>query len=422
MSRASTVGPVSDTSRLTSDLDTFASITESGAGVTRLAYTSLERRAHAIFAERMQSLGCSVHTDAAGNTIAELAPNADDTRPGAVGTGSHLDSVVQGGRFDGIAGVVAAMETARLATKATAARRRPWRFVAFAAEEGARFGQACNGSRMIAGLTTSEDTRRLHDANGVTMHQAMSDVGLHPDDLATDAWESAQWYGFVELHVEQGSVLEDAGIPIGVVDSISGSTRLRVVLDGTASHTGATPMHRRRDALVTAAACVLAGDRIANDSAHHGTRVTVGQLKVFPGAITTIPGHVEFVVDVRDVDSDRQRATVDQLAAAYRDRASADGTEITVEIMADTSPIVLPASVKDHLAAAASESGLRYRLLSSGASHDAQQVNKIVPTGMIFVPSVDGLSHVPDEHTEASDLASGVNVLIAALYRLDADG
>ncbi|WP_029153899.1 Zn-dependent hydrolase [Microbacterium gubbeenense] len=407
--------------RLSADLEAFAAISEPGDGVTRLAYTALERRAHDVFAERMRTLGCVVHTDAAGNTIADLPATEDNGPQSVVGTGSHLDSVAQGGRFDGIAGVVAGMEAAYLAALSPVPRRRRWRFVAFAAEEGARFGQACNGSRMVAGLTTLPDTRRLRDTEGVSMYDAMSEVGLRPDDLAADEWDAAQWHAFVELHVEQGAVLEDAGVPIGIVDSISGSTRLHVAVNGTASHTGATPMHKRRDALVTAASCVLAGDRIAKDSAHHGTRVTVGRLEVSPGAMTTIPGRVEFVVDVRDIDSDRQRTTVEQLAAAYRDAADADGTAIIVDVIADTSPVVLPAVVKDHLAAAAEQHGLGYRLLSSGASHDAQQVNKITPTGMIFVPSAGGLSHVPNEHTDADDLACGVDVLLAALYRLDAD-
>lgn len=413
-----TARSAADASLLAADLARFAAISEPGGGVTRLAYTALEREAHTLFADRMRDLGCDVRTDAAGNTIAEL-PATVSTGRGAIGTGSHLDSVVHGGRFDGIAGVVSAMEVARLAADSSAPRRRPWRFVAFAAEEGARFGQACNGSRMAVGLTTTADTRRLRDADGVSMYDAMSEVGLSPEDLAAQEWDASQWHGFIELHVEQGSVLDDADIPIGVVDSISGSTRLHVIVEGTASHTGATPMHKRRDALVTAASCVIAGDRIANDAAHHGTRVTVGRLDVLPGAITTIPGRVDFLVDVRDVDSERQRTTVDQLTAAYRDIADAAGTAISVEVIADTSPVVLPAAVKDHIAAAAAERGLDYRLLASGASHDAQQVNRRIPAGMIFVPSVGGLSHVPEEHTDARDLARGVDVLLSALYRLD---
>jgi allantoate deiminase/N-carbamoyl-L-amino-acid hydrolase len=410
-----------DAGRLSADIDTFAAITESGSGVTRLAFTPLEREAHRVFASRMRELGLTVHADAAGNTIAELAPTSPDTVRGAVGTGSHLDSVPSGGRFDGIAGVVAAMEVARLVVAENIPRQRPWRFVAFAAEEGARFGQACNGSRMAAGLTSEADVLALADADGISMHKAMRDVGLNPAELSGSLWKSEDWRGFVELHVEQGSVLEEAVAPVGIVDTISGSTRLRVTVDGVASHTGATPMHDRHDALVTASQCVLAGDEIARDAAHHGTRVTVGRLDVSPGAITTIPGRVVFSVDVRDIDSDRQRTTAEELADTYAAIAARWGTRLSVTVLADTSPVVLPADIRLKIAQAAADVGLSYRLLPSGASHDAQQINRITPTGMIFVPSAGGLSHVPDEHTEATDLAHGVDVLLATMYRLDSD-
>lgn len=367
----------------------------------------------------MIELGLTVTTDAAGNTIAELAPTeAEDLA--AIGTGSHLDSVPEGGAFDGVAGVVAGIEVARHAVLSGQPRRRPWRFVAFAGEEGARFGQACNGSRMIAGLTRSADLQRFRDVAGVTMAEAMSDVGLRPDDVESARWRAEDWFAFLELHIEQGGVLEAKQTSIGIVDTISGSTRMQVTIVGQASHTGGTPMHLRRDALVTAAACVLAGQEVATDIEHRGTRVTVGRLDVHPGSITTIPGRVVFTVDVRDVDTDRQRRTAHTLANRFEQIARAQNTDIAMEVIGDTSPVVLPAWIADHLGEAARESGKEYRVLPSGASHDSQQINRVVPTGMIFVPSRNGLSHVPEEHTAAEDLADGTAVLLAAMRRLDA--
>ncbi|TQL44934.1 allantoate deiminase/N-carbamoyl-L-amino-acid hydrolase [Homoserinimonas aerilata] len=407
------------TSRLSHWIDTFASLSEAGRGVTRLAYSPLERRSHAVFGEYMASLGLTVETDAAGNTIAELASTTGE-REAAIGTGSHLDSVPEGGRFDGIAGVVAGMEVARIAVEQQLPRRRPWRFVAFASEEGARFGQACNGSRMIAGLTTSADLDGFHDKDGVSMAAAMKSVGLAPDAVETARWRSEDWFAFVEVHIEQGGVLESKNLSVGVVDVISGSTRLEVTVLGQASHTGGTPMHLRRDALVTAAECVLACQTIATDPEHHGTRVTVGRLDVHPGSITTIPGRVVFTVDVRDVDSDRQRLTAEDLVARFEQIARSRRTQLTVALIGDTSPVVLPSWVAEHIAAGAAEEGLSYRMLPSGASHDSQQINRVVPTGMVFVPSRDGLSHVPEEFTEASELADGTAVLLQAMKRLDA--
>lgn len=408
-----------DAERISHWIVRFASLSEQGPGVTRLAYSRLERDAHAVFAGEMMALGLSTTTDAAGNTIAELA-SSTGARSVAIGTGSHLDSVPGGGPFDGIAGVVAGMEVARIAVEQKVSRQRPWRFVAFAGEEGARFGQACNGSRMAAGLTGSADLHEFRDAAGVTMAQAMALVGLAPDNVASARWNPDDWFAFVEMHIEQGVVLQSKGTRVGVVDTISGSTRLQVTLLGQASHTGGTPMHLRRDALVAASECVLVCQAIATDPEHHGTRVTVGRLDVHPGSITTIPGRVVFTVDVRDVDSDRQRRTSEALASAFGRISEKQGTTLSIEVIGDTSPVVLPSWVIDHIAQSAAEAGLTCRMLPSGASHDSQQINRVVPTGMIFVPSRNGLSHVPEEFTYAEELAEGTAVLLRTMMRLDA--
>lgn len=400
-------------------IDTFAELTENGPGVTRLAYTALERQAHAVFASRMRELGLSVATDPAGNTIAELAPTHPTPLP-AIGTGSHLDSVPSGGRFDGIAGVVTALEVAEAAVRSPNERRRPWRFVVFAAEEGARFGQACNGSRMIAGLTTAADLHRFTDESGTTMAEAMRSVGLDPDVVNEAKWDPSDWFAFLELHIEQGAVLESLGLPVGIVDAISGSTRLAVSVEGQATHTGGTPMHLRKDALVTAARCVLACNEIARDPAHHGTRATVGRLTVRPGSITTVPGRVDFTVDVRDVDNDRQRRTAEALEAEFSRLGGTAGTPVRISLMGDTSPVMLPSWITDHLVSSAKDLGLGYRILASGASHDSQQINRITPTGMVFVPSAAGLSHVPEEFTSTAQLAEGTRLVYAAMTRLDA--
>jgi len=409
---------ISSILRIAGDIDAFAALTDGGKGVTRLAYSRLERAAHEHFANEMTALGLDVTTDAAGNTIAELRPTEQGDLP-AIGTGSHLDSVPEGGRFDGIAGVVAAMEVARQVVRDAIPRQRPWRFVVFAAEEGARFGQACNGSRMIAGSTTSRETYELVDDSGTSMAEAMRLVGLRPDDIESARWEAKDWFAFLELHIEQGAVLESRGISIGAVDAISGSTRFSVTVLGQASHTGGTPMHLRRDALVTAAACVTACDALARDPQHHGTRITVGRLTVHPGSITTIPGKVEFTVDIRDVDSQRQRRTAEALGEVFGRIAEEGSTSLVVAVMGDTSPVVLPEWVTRHVIAAANELGLGFLVLPSGASHDSQQVNRIAPTGMIFVPSRHGLSHVPEEFTTSEQIACGTDVLLRAMMRLD---
>lgn len=396
----------------------FAAFSEEGPGVTRLAYSGLEREAHAAFGDEMTALGATVTVDAVGNSIAELPPTTGSGRA-AIGTGSHLDSVPSAGMFDGIVGVCAGIECARIAVESGLERTRPWRVVAFAAEEGARFGQACNGSRGVAGLLSFAELSVLHDHDGVTISDAMRQVGLSPERCGEAAWDPEDWSAFVELHIEQGNVLESSAISVGVVDVISGSSRLLVEVHGTASHTGGTPMHLRHDALTAASECVLTCEEVARDSQHHGTRITVGQLDVMPGSMTTIPGRVLFSVDVRDLDSQRQRETAQEVIRRFRNIAEHRGVEMHIERAGDTSPVMLPAWLTEEIVRAAQDSGVRYRVMPSGASHDSQQVNRVTPTGMVFVPSRDGLSHVPEEWTSSEEIATGTGVLLATLIRLD---
>jgi allantoate deiminase len=404
-----------DQSRLTALIERFAELSEGGAGVSRLAYTALERQAHEVFADHMRLLDLDLRTDPAGNTIAELG--AGDLP--AIGTGSHLDSVPGGGMFDGIAGVVAAMECARVIVSSGWTLTHPLRFVAFAAEEGARFGQACTGSRLATGLTRAEDLPILHDADNISIAEAMQRVRLDPTAVADALWQPHDWAAFVELHIEQGSVLESLGTDIGIVDNISGSTRLRLALTGLAAHTGGTPMHQRSDALAAAAECVLIAERLANDPRHHGTRATVGVLDVEPGSITTIPGRVSMSVDIRDVDSDRQRDTALEFVERAHALCKGRGVELSYQWLADASPVVLPGWVRDIVAGSAEDCGLSWHVMSSGASHDSQMVNHVVPAGMIFVPSRGGISHTPDEWTSPQELAAGTRTLVASLLTLD---
>lgn len=408
-----------DPARLEHWLQTFAELSEpgSGPGVTRLPYTPLERRAHEVFAGYMQELGLAVRTDAAGNTLAELAGTHDGLP--ALGTGSHLDSVPNGGGFDGIVGVVAGMETARLFTEYDVHPAHPVRFVAFAAEEGARFGQASTGSRIVTGLTDSDDLELIRDANGVTIAEAMRSVGLDPAGDEQAQWHPSDWAAFLELHIEQGAVLEAAKLPIGLVELISGSTRLALDLTGRAAHTGGTPMWLRADALAAAAEIVLLVEEIANDPRHRGTRATVGRLDAEPGSITTIAGHANVYVDVRDVDGDRQRATAAEIVARAQVLCNRRGIGVTVRTLADASPVLLPRWLREVVGTVCTELGREYRVLPSGAGHDAQIVNHITAAGMIFVPSRGGISHSPREWTEVADIAVGTEVLATALVRLD---
>lgn len=406
---------VPDPARLSAMIEAIAEITDPSPGVTRLAWTKTERRAHDLVASRYRALGLKVWTDAVGNTIAELPGN----RAAALGTGSHLDSVPSGGRFDGIAGVVAALEVARLLVENEVRLEHSVRFVAFTAEEGARFGQACLGSKAVAGLLEESKLWSLRDADGVSVAEAMQRVGLDPGRLAEARWSARDWVAFLELHVEQGAVLETAGLPIGVVDLVSGSTRLAVEVLGRATHTGSTPMALRADALTATAEIVLMAESVANDARHRGTRASIGVLNVEPGSMTTIPGRTTFTLDVRDVDSDRQRGTVTDIVRRAKEICDRRRVTMSVRLIGDSSPVVLPIWLRQALAEVCADQGLPYRVMTSGASHDCQMVNRVVPAALIFVPSQGGLSHVPEEWTSAADLAVGTGVLLRGLLEID---
>jgi allantoate deiminase len=408
-----------DARRLSTLVDDLAQISAEGRGVTRPGYSLLERRAHQLVAERMSDLGLRVWVDAAGNTIGELAGAASGLP--AIATGSHLDSVPHGGRFDGVAGVVASVECVALLVENGISLHHPLRVVCFASEEGARFGQACLGSQAIAGGWAERDPSAYVDEDGVRLADAMRTIGIDPSRIAEAMWTRQQCAAFLELHIEQGRVLEDLKAQIGIVDLVSGSTRLALQVRGQASHTGSTPMAQRADALVAAAEIVLTVERIALDPEHRGTRATVGRLIVEPGNITTIPGVVDLSIDVRDVDSNRQRQTAWEIVRRADEICVVRGVTLSARIVADSSPVVLPIWIRSIVSRTCRDLRVPYRVVTSGASHDAQLMNPVAPSGIIFVPSRAGLSHVPDEWTSISDLAVGTRVLLRSLLALDAD-
>jgi hydantoinase/carbamoylase family amidase len=404
-----------DPARIEAFLGELAQIGRDGhAGWSRMAFSAAERRAHELFTGWLEGYGLQVATDPVGNTIATL-PGSQDRLPALV-TGSHLDTVYQGGNYDGAVGVAAAVELARLAAE-DGRWRHPLRVVAFTAEEGARFGTPCIGSRLITGAFGPAELRAMTDRDGISAYAAAQAVGLRPAEAAAARWNFTDVACFIEVHIEQGRVLEARDRPIGVVHSIGGSTRVELTFSGRADHSGATPMWLRRDALVTAAEFVLAVDRRARQ--HPTTVATVGRLDVDPNSLTTVPGQVVVGLDVRDIDSERQR----DLAEALLDDAVriAAGREVTVTArrLSDQSPVVLHGSVQAVLAGAAARLELPFITMPSGASHDAAHLATHTPTGMVFVPCREGISHAPVEHADPTHIARAVDLVREAFHAID---
>lgn len=406
-----------DPGRLMRMIEEIAEIGRGPTGITRLAFTKDEQEAHELVRSWLSDLGFRVWRDAIGNTIAELQGHDPDLP--AIGIGSHLDSVPHGGRFDGIAGVVSAVEVSRLIVENEVSLHHPIRVVAFAAEEGARFGEPCIGSKAAAGWWSTRGLDRLRDSEGVTAAEAMRAVGLKPENVEECRWQPSDWVAFLELHIEQARLLETSRSRIGVVDMVSGSTRVEFSVRGQAQHSGGTPMSQRADALAAASEMVLFAEGLANDPRYRGARATVGRFDVFPNSITTIPGLVRFVLDVRDTDSPRQRRGASELVRSFQQICERRGVDLEFEVIADTSPVVLPTWLREIIMKSCEMANVPYRVMASGAGHDSQIINSVIPAGMVFVPSKGGLSHVPEEWTSATDLAAGATVLLDSIARLD---
>lgn len=382
-------------------------------GWTRLAFSPEERRAHNLFERWATELDLTVYTDPIGNTFAEL----ESENPGpAFLVGSHLDTVPQGGNFDGGTGVAVALEAARLLS-GHGGLNHPYRAVVFSGEEGPRFGAPCIGSRVATGTFDATVLRELTDDEGRSAAERASEVGLKPGAASGAVWAPGSVAAFLEVHIEQGRVLESRGLPIGVVDAIAGSTRLKLTFQGRPDHSGATPMPLRSDALVGASEFVVECERRA--MALRTTVATVGQLEVEPGSFTTVPGAASISLDVRDVDSQCQRELAEDLLDRAVRIAARRGLEVSAVLVSDQSPVVLHKPVRERLALAARELDMPFCVLPSGASHDAAHIARVAPTGMVFVPSRDGISHSPEEWSNVEDIASAAEVVAGCLQSMD---
>jgi hydantoinase/carbamoylase family amidase len=386
-------------------------------GMTREVYTPTYAAALERVTGWMEELGLAVRLDAVGNLFGRW----EGAEPGApcVLTGSHVDTTLNAGRYDGVVGVLGAIEAVRRLQAEGFVPRRPVELVAWAGEEP-RFGTGCVGSRAAAGALSRADLDALRDRGGVSMAQALRDAGLDPDRLAEAEIDPATVHALVELHIEQGAVLEASGDEIGIVEAIAAPHDFTLVLRGAATHAGATPMGLRRDALAGAAEVVLAVERAARGSASGTTVGTVGVVRARPGAVNVVPGDVELDVDVRDSDAAAREAVVDEILTAAREITGARGLALDVVPIVEDVPVACSPDVVAAVEAAAAEAGARARRMISGAYHDAMILGARVPIGMIFVPSAGGLSHHPDEFTGSGDLDRGVQVLAGTLARLAA--
>ena len=386
-------------------------------GVTRLSFTQEERAAKDLVASYMEEAGLSVYEDAAGNLFGRREGSGRGSP--AVLVGSHVDSVYSGGNFDGPLGVLAGIEVLQTMRERGVETEHPIEVIAFTDEEGTRFSLGMIGSRALAGRLTREDLDAYEDRDGVSVAEAMRDYGLDPEKAGEAARPEGSIRAYVELHIEQGRVLESEGLPVGVVTGIAGPVWLRFTLEGETGHAGATPMNLRRDALVAAAEIIAL---IEAGAAETGTTVgTVGQLDLEPGGINIIPGSVRFSLDLRDIDEGVRDRVERGIMEGIEEVCSRRGVELEVETLQRLPPAPCSETVRSAAERACERLGIRVRALPSGAGHDGMQLTDLCPVGMIFVRSREGISHNPRERSSREDCAAGADALYWTVLDL-ADG
>lgn len=382
-------------------------------GITRLGYSPLDREAQTWLLAQVADLGLTVREDAVGNVFLRREGRENNLPP--VACGSHLDTVIHGGAYDGMCGVVGALEALYMLQDADL--KRSIEVIIFRAEESSRFGFATMGSKLLTGSATPATLNKSGKKDDVSFLEALRQWGCEPEKYADAVIAQGAYTSFSELHIEQGKVLEETKKQIGIVHNIAAPTRFKLHVRGMADHSGATPMGMRRDALVAAAKLILVVNEAAEQEKQHGTVGTVGVVEVEPGSINVVPGAVTLWVDVRGVEEKSIHRTLQAIKEAAENVAVLDKVDIQIEMLTQDKPVPLNEKLAQQTEAICQELGYSFLHMNSGAGHDAMHMAKIAPTTMVFIPCRGGISHNPAEYAELEDICRGITVLAEILQR-----
>lgn len=404
-----------DSVRLSKQLQTLQTITAPGKGINRLAFTDSDWQGRAYLCSLMKEAGLSVRTDGFGNVIGHYA-GLDESLP-AILIGSHGDSVPEGGNFDGIVGLLAAIETVRSMNEDHFIPDHPLEIILFMCEESSRFGSATLGSRAMHGDLSPAELHQLHD----TAHQSLFDIlktrGLDPEHIESTRYTRPLKACF-EVHIEQGKVLEHKSVPIGIVTGIAAPTRFMVHLHGCADHSGATPMELRHDGLCTASEIILAVEQAAKAASNPPVVGTVGRLGLSPNAMNVIPGEVTLGIDVRSISAQARSTVIAVIKDSITQIAASRGISYDIEEISSDMPAAMHPSVIRFLASLCEENRIPYASLPSGAGHDIMHWADYAPCGMLFIPCRQGISHNPDEYADIQDITLVTNLLSQAIRQI----
>src|SRR5215467_12272758 len=405
-----------DHNRVAQQLETLGNISEAPAPVTtRVVFTEADLRAREYVKGLCREAGLRIREDAVGNTFARW--DGVDAATSPVATGSHIDAIPNAGRYDGTVGVLGGLEAIRALQRSGFRSRRSIELLLFTSEEPTRFGIGCLGSRLLSGTLPAARATSLKDKEGKSLDEWRAVAGFQ-GDLSSTLLARGHYAGFVELHIEQGPLLEKHGTPLGIVTAIAAPASLRIWVEGEGGHAGAVLMPARRDALCAAAEIVLAVEAAAKGTGAIDTVGTTGICDVFPGAINSVPLRVRLEIDVRDIDQARRDSVLAQLQSACDEISSRRRVVVRTEIINSDPPVQCDPRILDALEHGATRHNLRSERMVSRAYHDSLFMARITPVAMLFIPCRGGFSHRPDEYASPEAIANGTLVLAEALAEL----
>lgn len=405
-----------DRDRLTAEIEELAAISDAEPpAVTRIVFTPTDLKARAWLKTRCETAGLALRQDPVGNIFARW--NAPEASGPAIGTGSHIDAIPNAGKYDGVVGVLGGLEAIRALQRSGFRPKRPIELLMFTSEEPTRFGIGCLGSRLLSGTLSPEGARTLVDNDSASLEEVRRSAGMQ-GELEEVKLPAGQYQAFVELHIEQGPLLERQQVPLGIVESIAAPASLRILIAGAGGHAGAVLMPDRRDALCAAAELILAIEKEARSTGAIDTVATVGICEVFPGAINSIPSRVRLGVDVRDTNLERRDHVMRAIDGAChallaKRQVSIDKELLNADAPADCAPMIIEA-----LSESCARQHLPFLPMVSRAYHDSLFMSRIAPVAMLFIPCRNGYSHRPDEYASPQDIERGVAVLAETLARL----
>ncbi len=397
-------------------IDKFNATPEQGAGTTRLVFSPEEIGARDYMKSVMREIGLTVEEDGIGNIFGSLEGTKPELAP--VWSGSHIDTVLHAGMFDGMTGIVAAVEALRAIKDSGERPQRTLKAVIFTSEEPTRFKNGCLGSRAMAGELTYEDCERLTDDQGITLAKQMEMLGYRKEDFSKVCKKQGDVHAMVELHIEQSEKLEQKNLQVGIVKAITAYRTMMFHLKGKQDHAGGTMMSIRRDTVCAMAEIISAAERLAKETGRYETVATVGKIDVYPNATNIISGDTSFSLDLREDDREVQMQVLGKILDFAKKVTKERGIQMSYETFYDDLPAIASPHILSVIEDVCEKENVTYQYMRSGAGHDSQLVSRFAPYAMIFIPCREGISHNPAEHAKYEDIVTGTKVLYETLRQL----